>query len=224
MLKKIFVVFLVCNFFSNIVAFDVLAFNAEHKTNSSCKKLPFAQTAISDAQKKELVADINEIIEKLKSMDRAELPHFSGFLDSYLGNDSFGSILEEYQFLANYYLMEMAADNNLVIAPGCLSHYTFAFLSVFGLTPLLVGVGLYGWADDGTACMWGYSAWALTAFTFGLINWTNYRICAVEHSDNPDQGTINLLEDDKFFLWRVAVVATVAAIVLSTTCGEYYLN
>jgi hypothetical protein len=200
MLKKMFVVFLVCSFVSNTFALSALAFDTK--------------PAVKNAQIEELAVDVTVLLEKLKSMDMSEWPYPAGFLNNNI---------EEYQFLVERYLQEIADDNDL-IAPGCMPPYLAAFLDIYILTPIMFGFTLNElfYSDIDVTCFWASATGTLWIFTRGLIRWTDYRICAIENSDDPNQDTIVLLEQDKAFLEQISFYALLLTAVWGSDCTNLF--
>ncbi len=231
MLKKLFVVFLVCSFVSNLIALDVMALNT--KTVREDKKptltngisVPISDQYMDYAQNSEFATEINLMQEILKNIDMYEAPYLADILNNYYGNTSIDSIIEEYRFLIDLYSQEIAdsTDRNDEITPGCLSDYYVAFLWVFGVTPLLSFFALES-LDGEVKCFWSWGFASLTTFTWGLTRWTDYRICAEKNSDNTDQETINQLQQDKDFLEQMAFTTVSIAFGLGRNCSRGYLD
>lgn len=192
MLKKFFSIFILLSFVSNIVTLNALAYNTQpNATNNPIEKLPEAMSLL---------------MEDLEGMEKWS-PDF-GFLKNNI---------EEYQILVEKYLNEF---NSFEVAPGCLPLYSLSFLNIFILTPSVgvFAVDSFYSPQRNLYCNSAYIVGMFVPLTWGLINWIDYRICAEENSDSPDQKTIALLQQDKGFLWLSSLAFSSATIALWALC------
>ncbi len=211
MLKKVFTLFLVSCFLLNTVSLSVLTANTQPKAISDSEVLDFTNK-ISDfgfnpfldyGQKEELINAVNDLLEILENLDTSDKPYINELMQSLFGNSS----VNEFKETINRYFQEyMDYEINQVIVPGCLAPYSLAWIQVWVFSPYAILYSISYSLSDDNACSLMYAASSLMFLSLGFSSWTNYRICAEENSDNPDQDTINKLSADKAFMSAAAVV------------------
>ncbi len=222
MVKKVFTLFLVSCFLLNTVFLSALTANAPLNAISGSEILdltnkPSGLSPLLDyGQKEELINTINEFLDILEDLDTSDKPYINELMQIFLGDSS----ANEFREIINRHLQECVIyeiNQNDDIAPGCLAPYALSWIQMWIFTPISFLYSLVAALRVENNCSLMYASWGLTFLTMGFNTWTNYRICAEENSDSPDQNIIDELEQDK----AVMTAATFVFFLLVLTYAQY---
>jgi len=139
------------------------------------------------------------------------------------------SSANEFREIINRNLQECVTyeiNQNDEIAAGCLAPYSLSLIQIWVLAPISFLYSLVSALRVENECSLMYGFWGLTFLTMGFGTRTNYRICAEEKSDNPNQETIDKLEEDKAFMTSATFVFFLIAISYAQFCdwSSYFGN
>ena len=223
MVKKVFTLFLVSCFLLNTVFLNALTANTPLNAISESELVDFTNKPsgfspfLDYGKKEELINTINEFLDILEDLDTSDKPYINELMQIYFGDSS----ASEFREIINRYLKECVAyEINQMdeIAPGCLAPYSIAVIQMWILTPISFLYSLVAALRVDNECSIMYGSWGLTFLTMGFNTWTNYRICAEENSDNPDQDTIDKLEQDKAVMTSATFVFFLLAVANAQYC------
>ena len=222
MVKKVFTLFLVSCFLLNTVFLNALTANTPLNAISESELVDFTNkpsgfSPFLDYEKKEeLINTINEFLDILEDLDTSDKPYINELMQIFFGDSS----ASEFREIINRYLKECVTyeiNQNDDIAPGCLAPYSLSLIQIWILAPISFLYTLIAALRVDNECSLMYGFWGLTFLTMGFNTWTNYRICAEEKSDSPDQDTIDKLEQDK----AVMTSATFVFFLIGLSFGQY---
>ena len=231
MVKKVFTLFLVSCFLLNTVFLNALTANAPLNAISESEIVDFTNKPsgfspfLDYGKKEELINTINEFLDILEDLDTSDKPYINELMQIYFGDSS----ASEFREIINRYLEECVTyeiNQNDEIAPGCLAPYSRAWIQIWILSPISFLYSLVSALRVDNECSIMYGFWGLTFLTMGFNTWTNYRICAVENSDNPDQDIIDKLEEDKAVMTAATFVFFLVAVANAQYCdwSQYFGN
>ena len=218
MLKKFFTVFLAVGFIVNISAAQVMALSTGHKTVT--RDLTSRSANGIDTDK--VMVDLHKGLEQLKNMDPEQLAYFEQLCMKHLGL-SLECTIDEFESIANQYAYEIDFGDWFQLAPGCFSHWVMAFLGIFVLTPYVTYYALLSIYDGDQSCFGKYISWSIASFSLSFSGWTEYRICAEQHKDNPDLEYIEGLNEDKDFLVKLMFISLLIGAAFDIDCESDYL-
>ncbi len=231
MVKKVFTLFLVSCFLLNTVFLNALTANTPLNAISESKLVDFTNKPsgfipfLDYGKKEELINTINEFLDILEDLDTSDKPYINELMQIYFGDSS----ASEFREIINRYLKECVAyEINQMdeIAPGCLAPYSIAWIQIWILSPISFLYSLVSALRVDNECSIMYGFWGLTFLTMGFNTWTNYRICAEENSDSPNQDTIDKLEQDKAVMTSATFVFFLVAVANAQYCdwSQYFGN
>jgi hypothetical protein len=227
MAKKVFVVFLASCFLVNIFSLNVLAGIAGNNKAYDGKQDLNESMGLGGLSIDQLEELISSVLKKLKEADTDSNPYAAEQIQELLGDSASGLSGEEFKYICSLYLQEMIFPEDLtdiVITPGCLGGWMFAAIGLGALTPYVGYYFLDATYTDDAGCAIAYGSWALSSLSISLYSWTNYRICAEQKSDSPDQNILNDLEYDKAFLLRWSGICLVIGSLYFADCNEELFN
>ena len=226
MVKKVFTLFLVSCFLLNTVFLNALTANTPLNTISESEIVDFTNkpsgfiSFLDYGKKEELINTINEFLDILEDLDTSDKPYINELMQIYFGDSS----ASEFREIINRYLEECVnyeINQNDEIAPGCLAPYSLAWIQIWLLTPISFLYSLVAALRVDNECSMMYALWGLTFLTMGFNTWTNYRICAEENSDSPDQDTIDKLKKDKAVMTTATFVFALIGLSFAQYCDVY---
>ena len=229
MVKKVFTLFLVSCFLLNTVFLNALTANTPLNTISESEIVDFTNKPsgfipfLDYGKKEELINTINEFLDILEDMDTSDKPYINELMQIYFGDSS----ASEFREIINRYFKECVTyEVNQIgdIAPGCLAPYSLASIQIWILTPISFLYSLIAALRVENNCSLMYAFWGFTFLTMGFNTWTNYRICAEENSDSPDQDTIDKLEKDKAVMTSATFVFFLIVLTYAQHCdwSQYF--
>ncbi len=230
MLKNVFTVVLIGCFLLNTVSLNVLASNYQPNTISGREILDFKNekndfgfsTPSNCRQKEELINSINAFLEKLKDLEISE-DHITELIENLFGNSSDNLDGKEFKNIINQYLQEFTFSEAYVpddVAPGCLLPYVLSSSYTWVAAPVFMFFFTEAAFRASENCALMYGFWGLTSLSLGISSWTEYRICEIENSDNPDQDTIDKLRGDQVFMSLAAFICFDIGLLFALACPE----
>ncbi len=223
MAKKVFTLFLVSCFLLNTVFLNALTANAPLNAISESEIVDFTNKPsglspfLDYGQKEELINTINEFLDILEDLDTSDKPYINELMQIFFGDSS----AIEFREIINRYLEECVTyeiNQNDDIAPGCLAPYSLSLIQIWVLAPISFLYMLIAALRIENNCSLMYGSWGLTFLTMGFNTFTNYRICAEENSDSPDQDTIDKLKEDKAVMTSATFVFFLIALSYAQYC------
>jgi len=224
MKKKIFVLFVMCCFITSTCTAGV-ACATQTATDTMTKKL--ADYAVG-VDPEELISALGNILDELNRNAPVEDQQMKDRLQNLLG-DSAADVQETelvktlQLYLSDYVSAESTSFEE--IAPGCMSHIVLAAAGIFVSNVICLGFGLEALSSGYEYCTYMYACWAVASICSGLSSWIQYRICAEEGLDSPDQDALSGLQQDWLFLTGASVVFLGIGAVFMAGCGvtPFYL-
>ena len=121
-------------------------------------------------------------------------------------------------------LVDIASSDAQEIAPGCLLPYTIAASTLLTYTPTMFILFLNELTSGDEECALMYGSWSIAGICFALASWTQYRICAEQNSDTPDQTTIARLQNDLMTMEIGTIAAAGSGLVFRTGCTRSFFK
>lgn len=121
-------------------------------------------------------------------------------------------------------LAEMAASDVPEIAPGCLLPYTIAATALITYTPTTFILFLNEISNGDEECAIMYGSWSIAGICFALASWTQYRICAEQNAETPDQTTIARLQSDLQTMTIGAIAAAGSGVFFRSGCSTSFFE
>ncbi len=228
MVKKVFVLFLVCSFLSS-TTLGGAAFGAQ-RNMAAVGALPGCGPGASDEgvgvplspeDAEELAALVSDVLEQLRSLDTSGDPYVAALVHNILALSEAAPGERGLEEMMGAYLGEVAAlEPNQLLTPGCISNVVTTWFWLGAVNPLLNISFVYGLFNWETPCTLAVGSWALTSIGMGLNNWVGYRICAEESSENPDEEIIARWRRDQVFLLTLATISFTVGIAFTVSCNN----
>lgn len=223
-MKKTVSVFIIGCFLSNIFFLNALA------AGNSLKSVLAGNTPLSGLnanltlrQQQDLIHNVDVLLDMINSMDFADDPEAAAVIEQVLGDSALPFPGEKFYDVINRHLPDFLARDPIDIAPGCFSNIFFAFTGIYAVTPFILYLFLQAAiVEDSLACTTGWGLLGIASVAFGLNSWIDYRICAEENSESPDQNTLDLLQEDKEFLQQTAWVGLTLGLIFATDCNRVF--
>jgi hypothetical protein len=181
-----------------------------------------ATPAGSPALSASMAQSASRFLELLVNNDEA----FSLIIDRAYEKNSTPVPAQQFKQLLTDYLMDIIVDDDdTFIAPGCLPPYTVAAIKLLIFTPTQFVLFLDQLSlQDEEECALMYGSWTIMGICSALASWTQYRICAVENSETPDQDLLAKLQSDLLAMRAGATFFLLAGSAFSTECDDaWYL-
>jgi hypothetical protein len=212
MFKKLFATLLIFCFVSHIITCSALAVTV--KTLKAPK--PVVASGIGEVE--DVLNAVDIFLDEIEGFDTSGSPMATALKKKLLGAQS--AKAKRLKKIAESYLPEIAAVGDIDVAAGCMPEWLAAGGVLFVATPVIVYFALDALVDDDLVCVGGYATWSLTSLSVGLSLWIDYRVCEEENSADPDQATLDKLQEDKVFLRNMASVSLVLSLVNTSICDE----
>jgi len=157
-----------------------------------------------------------QILDLLDNHDAA----FSLIIDRMYEKNLISVSAQEFKQMLTSNLMDIAAADMTEIAPGCLPAYTVAALVLLTYTPTVFVMFLDQLTNGEADCALMYGSWTVTGVCFALGSWTQYRICAEQNAETPDQNVLAELQSDLIAMETGALVSLLAGASFNVSCDE----
>lgn len=145
---------------------------------------------------------------------------FSLVIDRMYENNRISMPAQEFKQMLTDYLMEMSVLDIVDIAPGCLPPYTVSALVLLTYTPTVFVLFLDQMTNGDADCALMYGSWTVTGVCFALASWTQYRICAEQNAESPDQDTLAKLQNDLLTMGTGSLVSLGLGASFRLSCSE----
>jgi len=149
---------------------------------------------------------------------------FTGALEKLYARNVIARPPEAFKQTVMESLAAIAASDMPEIAPGCLLPYTIAATALLTYTPTTFVLFLNELSNGDDECALMYGSWSIAGICFALASWTQYRICAEQNAEAPDQTTLARLQDDLLTMEIGAIAAAGSGLVFRTGCSSSFFK